>query len=70
MCSSYPKAIIVFLFAIANMTKLLQKIKDAVFSMSLQEGNVIKRKYIFFPELITYFKTSHLLLLNLIEKMK
>ena len=37
-----------FLF---DMTKPLQ-IKGAVFSMSFHEGNVMKRKYIFFSELI------------------
>ena len=38
--------------------------------MSLQEGNELSRKSIFFPELIRLFKTGHLLLLlNLIETL-
>ena len=45
------------------MTTTLQNIKDAVFSMPLQEGKVMRRRCIFFPELIRYFKTRHLLLL-------
>ena len=56
-----------FLFEIANMTKPLQQIKDAVFSMSLQYGNVMWRKYIFFPEQIRYYKTRHLLLIKFLK---
>ena len=59
--SVFAKQSFIFLFEIANMIKSLKKIKDTVLSMSLQDKNVIRRKCIFFPELIRYFKTSHLL---------
>ena len=69
MCSLFPKTIFyIFIRDRYNdLARTKKKFKDAVFRMSLQEGNVM-RKYIFIPEMIRYFKNRHLLLLDLIKK--